>query len=85
MMRFVFRVEMDVERSEGKFASREDVAAELLAELEGCNPGSLSVDEAEYEGGRGQRLVGRGGRRARRGGAAQEGPQAGRGSAQGVG
>jgi hypothetical protein len=37
-VRYTFLVEVEVERTEGKFASREDLAGQLLEELEGANP-----------------------------------------------
>lgn len=49
-MRFDFLVSVEVERTEGKFASREDLAGQLLEELEGANPDSLTGDnDGEYE------------------------------------
>lgn len=34
-------VTIEVERSEGKFASREELTEQLVTELEGADPGSL--------------------------------------------
>lgn len=39
-MRFVFQVEVEVEREEGKFASREDLGGQIMEELEGVDPGT---------------------------------------------
>jgi hypothetical protein len=41
-MRFQFMVEVEVEREEGKFASREDIGGQLAEELEGANPDQLT-------------------------------------------
>lgn len=40
-MEFVFEVRATVERVSGKFASREDVAAELMQTLESTDPGTV--------------------------------------------
>lgn len=39
---FKFEVTVTVERTQGKFASRADIADEIRAELENADPGSLS-------------------------------------------
>jgi hypothetical protein len=41
-MRFRFLVEAEVERESGKFAGREDVAAELRDALEAADPADVS-------------------------------------------
>lgn len=46
-MRFEFVVTVEVERTEGKFSSREDIAAQIMEELEGADP---SVIEGENGG-----------------------------------
>jgi hypothetical protein len=49
-VRFTFTVEVEVERIEGKFASRDDIGQQILDELEGCNPGQFtSENDGEYE------------------------------------
>ncbi len=49
-MRFKFMVEVEVERTEGKFASREDLGGQLKEEIEGADPGSLTGEnDGEYE------------------------------------
>lgn len=49
-MRFVFQVEVEVERTEGKFATRDELAEQLMEELEGADPGDLEGDSGgEYE------------------------------------
>lgn len=40
-MRFDFLVTVDVERTEGKFATRDEVAEELQAAIEGADPGTV--------------------------------------------
>lgn len=40
-MRFTFLVEVEVERVEGKFASRDEISEALLEALEGADPGSV--------------------------------------------
>jgi hypothetical protein len=44
-VRFTFLVEVEVERDEGKFASRDELAEQIVGELEGADPGSLEGDE----------------------------------------
>ena len=41
-MRFTFTVEVEVERIEGKFASRDDIETELVALLDEANYGEVS-------------------------------------------
>jgi len=49
-MRFTFVVEAEVERTQGKFATREELAEQIQAELEGADPGSLEGENGgEYE------------------------------------
>lgn len=40
-MRFIFEVEVEVERDEGKFASRAELADQIQEALEGADPGNL--------------------------------------------
>lgn len=40
-MRFVFLVEVEVQRDEGKFASRDEVAEQLQEAIESADPGSV--------------------------------------------
>jgi hypothetical protein len=40
-VRFTYTVEVEVERVEGKFASRDEVAEQLQEALEGADPGSI--------------------------------------------
>lgn len=47
--RFKFIVEVELERTEGKFVSREDMAQELMDAIESSDPGSIDVDESSYE------------------------------------
>ncbi len=50
--RFTFLVEVEVERMEGKFASRDELADWLLEAIEGSDPGSFSGGQdgtSEYE------------------------------------
>lgn len=48
-MKITVTIEIEVERQSGKFRSKDDVADALIAEIEGANPGSVDVDETEYE------------------------------------
>lgn len=41
-MHFTFTVEVDVERSEGKFASREDIGDQIQQEIESADPGTIT-------------------------------------------
>jgi len=48
--RFVFQINVTCERQQGKFAGREELAAQIQEALEGADPGSLSGDNGgEYE------------------------------------
>ena len=49
-MRFTYTVEVEVQRVQGKFATREEIAAQIQEALEGADPGSMTGDnEGEYE------------------------------------
>jgi hypothetical protein len=48
-VQFTFTIKVEVERSEGKNMSRADVEEALVAELESADPGSLTIEESEYE------------------------------------
>ena len=51
--RFFFTVSVEVNRTTGKFATRDDIAERIRDELEGSNPGTLdglgADAESEYE------------------------------------
>lgn len=51
--RFTFLVTVELERSSGKFASRDEMSDQILSEIEGADPGSLSGlgadGDSEYE------------------------------------
>lgn len=48
-MTFQFLVTVEVSRTQGKFATREELAEQIRAELEGADPGSLEGAEGgEY-------------------------------------
>lgn len=49
MKPFVFTVTVAVERTDGRFVSREAIRDELVDALESADPGSLSVEDSEYE------------------------------------
>jgi len=40
-MHFRFTVDVELERDEGKFASRDDLSEQLVEALEGADPGTL--------------------------------------------
>jgi hypothetical protein len=46
---FVFTVTVETERTTGRFVSRAELADELRQALEDADPGSVWVDESEYE------------------------------------
>jgi hypothetical protein len=49
-MRFVFQVEIEVERTEGKFASRDELSEQLAEAIESADPGSVEGDNGgQYE------------------------------------
>ena len=43
-MKFLFEIEVEVERDEGKFASRDELSAQIQEAIEGADPGSLEGD-----------------------------------------
>jgi hypothetical protein len=43
-MQFEFTVSAEVERSEGKFASRDELAEQILEAIDNANPGDLTGD-----------------------------------------
>lgn len=48
-MKIRFEVEVEVKKASGKFCSKDDVANAILEQLEGSDPGSITVDDTEYE------------------------------------
>ena len=49
-MRFTFEVQVDVERTEGLFASRDELEEQIIAELETADPGEVVGDQGgRYE------------------------------------
>jgi hypothetical protein len=47
---FTFKVTAQVERTEGKFSSREDIGGQIAAELESADPGSIQGEnDGQYE------------------------------------
>ena len=49
-MTFTFTVTVEVERTQGKFATREELAEQLREAIEGADPGQLEGDNGgEYE------------------------------------
>ena len=49
-MRYVFQVDVEVNRTQGKFASKDEISEAIVSEIDGSNPGSVSSGEgAEYE------------------------------------
>jgi hypothetical protein len=52
-MKFKFEIEIEVDRVQGKFASREDIVEQIEGWLEGANEGEVSGvgadGESEYE------------------------------------
>ena len=47
-MRIKITVEAEVNHVEGKFVSKDEIADELATEIEGCDPGEVTVDESTY-------------------------------------
>jgi hypothetical protein len=47
--RFTFTVSVELERSEGKFIARDELADQIIAALEGADEGSWNVDESNYD------------------------------------
>lgn len=49
-MKFRFQVEIEVERIEGKFATRDELGEQLLEAIESADPGSVEGDNGgQYE------------------------------------
>ena len=49
-MRICFTVEVEVERTEGKFASKDELADQILEAIEQADPSNLDGDEGgQYE------------------------------------
>lgn len=49
-MRFTYVIEVEVERVQGKFASRDELSEQIRGELEGADPMTVEGDEGgEYE------------------------------------
>jgi hypothetical protein len=49
-MRFMFMVEAETDRIEGKFASRDEIGGQISEAIESADPGSIDTDEgAQYE------------------------------------
>lgn len=47
---FVFTVTVEVERTEGKFASRDEIAEKISEEIGNADPGQIDTDDgAVYE------------------------------------
>lgn len=47
---FVFKVTVEVERTEGKFASRDEIAEKIVEAIEDADPGQIDTDDgAVYE------------------------------------
>lgn len=50
MKAFVFTVTVDVERTEGKFATREEIAEQIAEALESADPGDFTGENGgEYQ------------------------------------
>lgn len=45
---FKFTVEVTLERDQGKFVSRDEMAEQLADAIEQADPGSVDVDESTY-------------------------------------
>ena len=49
-MKFTFKVEVEADRTEGKFASRDDIGEQIRAEIEGADPGTVEGENGgQYE------------------------------------
>ena len=48
-MGYEFTVKVEVEKTAGKFASRDSIEAELQQALEDADPGNISPDDSEYD------------------------------------
>jgi hypothetical protein len=40
-MHFTYTIEVEAERTEGKFASRDDIGEQIQSEIDGANPGTV--------------------------------------------
>lgn len=49
-MRFEYKISVEVERIQGKFATKDELSEQIEEELASADPGNLySADDAEYE------------------------------------
>jgi hypothetical protein len=49
-MHFTYMIEVEAERVEGKFATRDDIGGQILEEIEGADPGNIFGEgDGEYE------------------------------------
>jgi hypothetical protein len=49
-MRMKFTIEVEVARTSGKFVSKDEIRESIREEIEGADPGSITVgDNSEYE------------------------------------
>jgi hypothetical protein len=49
MANITFTIEVSLDKTQGKFVSKDDLAEEIRTELEANDPGTVQVDESEYE------------------------------------
>lgn len=48
-MKITITIEAEVSHVTGKFIAKDELADEITSELEGADPGSLYVEDSEYE------------------------------------
>lgn len=50
IVRFVFQVAVEIERTEGKFATRDEISSEIVEALEGADIGTfVGENDGQYE------------------------------------
>lgn len=49
MPRFEFLVSVEAEKTSGKFVGKDVIEEELIGEIEGANPNSVSPEDSEYD------------------------------------
>lgn len=48
-MKLKFTVEVEVERTQGKFASKDDIAEQIKEAIEQADPSEVTVEDSTYE------------------------------------
>lgn len=47
--KITFTVEVNLQHNSGKFIAKDELADEILSSIEGADPGSIYIEDSEYE------------------------------------